>query len=115
MNIQVKKRNSDSEISRERSIAGWSKWPTRQAHDLKTAGSNPAPALHVVSSKRRLSPFGRKSYEYKRESHEHTGMERMKKLFSSTPKKRKGIFCSRLINSFPFLMCFILPCLMAFH
>ena len=39
--IQVKKRNSDSEISRERSIAGWSKWPTRQAHDLKTAGSNP--------------------------------------------------------------------------
>lgn len=28
---------------------------------------------------------------------------------------RKGIFCSRLINSFPFLMCFILPCLMAFH
>ena len=41
--------NSDSEISRERSIAGWSKWPTRQAHDLKTAGSNPAPALHVVS------------------------------------------------------------------
>ena len=24
--------------------AGWSKWPTRQAHDLKTAGSNPAPA-----------------------------------------------------------------------
>lgn len=55
MNIQVKKRNSDSEISRERSIAGWSKWPTRQAHDLKTAGSNPAPALHVVSSKRRLS------------------------------------------------------------
>lgn len=35
--------------------AGWSKWPTRQAHDLKTAGSNPAPALHVVSSKRRFS------------------------------------------------------------
>jgi hypothetical protein len=110
MNIQVKKRNSDSEISRERSIAGWSKWPTRQAHDLKTAGSNPAPALHVVSRQTKI--IGRKSYEYKRESHEHTGMERMKKLFSSTPQ---GIFCSRLINSFPFLMCFILPCLMAFH
>ena len=83
MNIQVKKRNSDSEISRERSIEGWSKWPTRQAHDLKTAGSNPAPALHVVSRQTKI--IGRKSYEYKRESHEHTGMERMKKLFSSTP------------------------------
>lgn len=89
MNIQVKKRNSDSEISRERSIAGWSKWPTRQAHDLKTAGSNPAPALHVVSRQTKI--IGRKSYEYKRESHEHTGMERMKKLFSSTPLPPKII------------------------
>ena len=57
MNIQVKKRNSDSEISRERSIAGWSKWPTRQAHDLKTAGSNPAPALHVVSRQTKIIAF----------------------------------------------------------
>lgn len=28
--------------------AGWSNWKTRQTHDLKTAGSNPAPATNEI-------------------------------------------------------------------
>ena len=28
-------------------LAGWSKWPTRQAHDLKTASSNHVPLLTI--------------------------------------------------------------------
>lgn len=73
--------------------------------------------LRISNGVRQESHRRKKSYGYEkgRESHEHTGMERMKNLFDFILIQRKVIFLSRFLNSFTFLMCLILPCLMAFH
>jgi hypothetical protein len=40
----------------QRSVAGWSSPVARQAHNLKAAGSNPAPATKLSPSDQGISP-----------------------------------------------------------